>query len=59
MNKLSHYREKEINDRGFDIFTNDPITGPEASKTMYQNKVPSPRKAWSKAMLTVNRRKNQ
>ena len=32
MNKVSHLRYKEENERGFDILTNDPLNGPGASK---------------------------
>lgn len=35
LNKVSHARFKEELERGFDILTNDPLNGPEASKTMY------------------------
>jgi hypothetical protein len=36
LNKISHLRYKEEGERGFDILTNDPLKGPEASKTFYQ-----------------------
>jgi hypothetical protein len=36
LNKVSHSRFKEELDRGFDILTNDPLKGPEASRTVYQ-----------------------
>lgn len=31
-NKISHLRFKEERERGFDILTNDPLKGPEATK---------------------------
>ena len=54
---MSHLRYKEEVDRGFDILTNDPLVGPEASRTMYQARSTNPRGVWSKAMQTVNRGK--
>ena len=56
-NKQSHMRFKEEHDRGFDILTNDPLKGPEASKGFYQTKNSNPPKVWSRAMRTVNDRK--
>jgi hypothetical protein len=35
LNKISHTRFKEENQRGFDILTNDPLQGPQATKTVY------------------------
>jgi hypothetical protein len=35
MGKVSHLRNKEEIERGFDILTNDPLVGPDATKTMY------------------------
>lgn len=35
MNKVSHTRFKEEIERGFDILTNDPLKGPEATRTVY------------------------
>lgn len=50
LNKISHTRFKEENERGFDILTNDPLKGPEATKTVYQPRVTQPRGVWTKAM---------
>lgn len=36
LNKVSDSRFKGELDRGFDILTNDPLQGPQASKTVYQ-----------------------
>ena len=54
MNKISHMRFKEESERGFDILTNDPLKGPEASKTFYGIQKNEPPKVWSRAMRTVN-----
>eukprot|EP00347_Sterkiella_histriomuscorum_P023036 403336202 len=54
LNKVSNSRFKIENDRGFDILTNDPLQGPQASKTIYQPRIPQPRGVWTKAMQTVN-----
>ena len=34
-NKISHLRFKEIEERGFDILTNDPLNGPGATKVNF------------------------
>lgn len=34
-NKISHMRFKDIEERGFDILTNDPLNGPGATKINY------------------------
>ena len=47
-------RYKEEADRGFDILTNDPLKGPQASKTFYQPKKTDPPTVWSRAMRTIN-----
>jgi hypothetical protein len=55
LNKISHTRFKEEAERGFDILTNDPLKGPEATKTMYVPKTNQPRGVWTRALQTVNR----
>lgn len=35
LNKVSHQRFAEEQERGFDILTNDPLNGPEASKGQF------------------------
>ena len=42
MKKVSHLRFKEEIDRGFDILTNDPLKGPEATRTLYEASVTKP-----------------
>ena len=39
LNKISQSRFKVENERGFDILTNDPLQGPQASKTVYAPRV--------------------
>ena len=55
LNKISHERFKEAIDRGFDILTNDPLKGPEATRPLYEASVGKPRGVWTKALQTVNR----
>lgn len=55
INKVSHMRFKEETERGFDILTNDPHSGPQASKTMYNPRVQQPRGVWTKAISTCNK----
>lgn len=57
LNKISHLRFKEEDERGFDILTNDPLKGPNATKQVFHAQVTHPRTIWSKAMQTVNRGK--
>ena len=54
LNKVSHSRFKEELERGFDILTNDPLKGPEASRTVYLPKSNQPRGVWTRALQTVN-----
>ena len=54
LNKISHSRFKEEMERGFDILTNDPLKGPEASRTVYLPKANQPRGVWTRALQTVN-----
>ncbi len=54
LNKVSHTRFKEELERGFDILTNDPLKGPEASRTVYLPKANQPRGVWTKALQSVN-----
>ena len=39
LNKVSHARFKEESERGFDILTNDPLKGPEATRTVFKANV--------------------
>jgi hypothetical protein len=50
LNKVSHSRFKEELDRGFDILTNNPLKGPEASKTVYLPRATQQRGVWSRAL---------
>jgi hypothetical protein len=50
LKKISHLRFKEEIERGFDILTNDPLKGPEATKTLFEAPVAKPRGVWTKAM---------
>ena len=36
LNRVSHQRYKDELDRGFDILTNDPLQGPEATRQMHE-----------------------
>lgn len=54
LNKVSHSRFKVEQQRGFDILTNDPLQGPQASKTAYNPRVTQPRGVWTRAMQTTN-----
>ena len=54
LNKISHLRYKEEQERGFDILTNDPLKGPGASKTFYKTKDSERPGVWSRAMRTIN-----
>lgn len=54
LNKVSHSRFKEEMERGFDILTNDPLKGPQASRTVYQPRVPQAKGVWSRALQSVN-----
>ena len=51
-------RFKDIEDRGFDILTNDPLNGPGATKVNYQAAAAKPISTWTKTMQNVNRGKN-
>jgi len=48
-------RYKEEIERGFDILTNDPLKGPEATKTIYLPRATNPTGVWTRAMQTVNK----
>ena len=50
LNKVSHTRFKEELERGFDILTNAPLKGPEASRTVYLPKANQPRGVWTRAL---------
>jgi hypothetical protein len=50
MNKMSYLKYKEELERGFDILTNDPLTGPDAVKPINMPKVNHERTVWSKAL---------
>ena len=55
LNKVSATRFKEEVDRGFDILTNDPLKGPEASSTVYAPKgTTQQRGVWTRAIQSVN-----
>lgn len=51
LNKISHMRQKEEYERGFDILSNNPLNGPGASKKKI---IQQPRGVWTNAMQTVN-----
>lgn len=55
LNKISHIRFKEENERGFDILTNDPLRGPEASKSQFEAPIQKPRGVWTSAMRSTNK----
>ena len=50
LNKISHLRFKEALERGFDILSNDPLKGPEATRPLYEASVGKPRGVWTKAL---------
>lgn len=55
LNKISHLRFKEEMERGFDILTNDPNSGPGATKILHKPFFNPPRGVWTKALNTCNR----
>jgi hypothetical protein len=48
-------RFKEEYERGFDIMTNDPLSGPEANKPVFTTAAMKPKGAWTRALATTNR----
>ena len=48
INKISNVRFEDERKRGFHILTNDPLSGPKASKTMYNPNTNSKASAWER-----------
>lgn len=48
INKISNNRFEGERKRGFHILTNDPLSGPKASKTMYNPNTKQKASAWDR-----------